>query len=500
MCRRGIGKYHSPMNLHSAPFRCLAVLMAALMVVTPVSAQINLPDLGDPAQDALSPAQERKIGEEAYRQFRALDPNFLHDAEVEEYVNRVGKRLVAANGQTDQAYRFFVLNEKSINAFAMPGGYIGVHTGLITASESESELASVLAHEIGHVEQRHIARQLAGQGLATAAMLASLLVAVLASRSNSQISEAAIAGGTAYAMDRQLSYSRDFEREADRVGFQTLQSAGFDPQGMPHFFERLAQANRFNDFYAPAYLRTHPLTADRVSDIQGRAQHALPQRVPDSAEFQLVRAKLLAAQGTPTEATTKLATMEKAPASLKLYAQARIQLRENKPDAAQASLAQLRALGLRSSMLEHLAADIASARGQHDEAIRLCHDGQGLFPGVRALVLCEAEAALAAGKPQLTLQVVEPRLALDKQDAELFALQAKAYAAQGKTFQQQRAQAEVYYLNGSLGAAVEQLRLAQLSGGGDSFEQMAVDARLRELRRQLQEQMQERRQQGGGSR
>lgn len=489
------------MDSHSVFSRGLAGLLALAMTVTPAAAQVgsNLPDLGDPAQAQMSPAMERKIGETAWRQFRSSDPSYVHDAEIDEYVNRLGRRLAAVSSLRDQPFRFFVLNDKSINAFAMPGGYIAVHTGLLLAAQGESELASVLAHEIGHVEQRHLARMLANQSLSTATLLASMLVAVLAARSNPQAAEAAVMGGTALALDQQLTYSRDFEREADRVGFQTLNAAGFDPQGMPRFFERLAQANRYNDFYAPAYLRTHPLTVDRIADMEGRAQPIASRKVSDSPEFQLVRAKLMAEQGTPAEALVKLGSFDKEPA-FKAYGEARVLLRERKPKEAEARLATLRASGIRSAMVEQLAADIASARGQHEEAARLCHDGQGLFPGVRSLVACEAEAWLAGGKPDKTLAVVEPRIAADKQDAEMFTLQAKAYTALGKSFQAQRAQAEVYYLNGSLGAAVEQLRLAQISGSGDYFEQVAVDARLREMRKQLQEEIQERRQQGGSGR
>jgi beta-barrel assembly-enhancing protease len=475
-------------------FRCgLALVLASLMAIMPTAAQVNLtlPDLGDSSQSGLSPAQERKIGEEVMREIRFQEVSYLDDAELEDYLNTLGNRLVSASTLRGQEFTFFLLKDPSINAFAMPGGYIGVHTGLLMAAQTESELASVLAHEIGHVAQRHIARQMAAQSNATVTMLASLLVAILASRvPNSQMSEAAVVAGQAAAIQNQLSYSRDFEREADRVGFQTLEAAGFDVQGMPAFFERLQRANRLNESNAPSYLRTHPLTIDRISDMQNRAQNVKYRQVVDSPEFTLVRTKLEATSGTPAEAvaryTARTGTRE-VDQMIKFYGLARAQLRANAPPEAARALDALRALKVSSPMIEGLAAEVASVQGKYADAARICRDGRAHYPRSHALLYCEIDAYLDGKTPQQALDKLRD-LIFNTQDDRLYAFQARAYEALNQPAQQHRALAEMYVLRGNVSAAIDQLRIAQKSGGGDYYEQASIDARLRELRaRQMED-------------
>ncbi|WP_370261482.1 M48 family metallopeptidase [Limnobacter sp.] len=230
----------------------------------------NLPSLGDAGSTELSVQDERRLGAlimKDYRAFGAVNT----DPEITAYLSRLGSRIVQAASESPSNFEFFLVTDKSVNAFAMPGGYIGVHTGLIATARTESELASVLAHEVGHVTQRHIARRFGEQRqsslVATAAMIAALLVA----GSNPQAATGIMAAGAGYSIDQQLAFSRDAEREADRVGFVTLQRAGYDPQGMVDFFGRLQQASRLYENNAPAYLRTHPLTTERIADIRNRA-------------------------------------------------------------------------------------------------------------------------------------------------------------------------------------------------------------------------------------
>ena len=230
----------------------------------------NLPSLGDAGGAELSVQDERRLGAlimKDYRTFGAMNT----DPEVTAYIAGLGAKIVQAASESPSNFEFFLVTDKSVNAFAMPGGYIGVHTGLVAASQTESELASVLAHEVGHVTQRHIARRFGQQSqtslVATAAMIAALLVA----GSNPQAASGLMAAGAGYSIDQQLSFSRDAEREADRVGFLTLQQAGFDPQGMVDFFSRLQTASRLYENNAPSYLRTHPLSTERIADIRNRA-------------------------------------------------------------------------------------------------------------------------------------------------------------------------------------------------------------------------------------
>lgn len=478
--------------------RSLARLLIAVLLVQSVAAQplaSSLPDLGDPAQEALSTAQEKRIAEEIMRELRFREPSYLDDPEVEEYLAALGRSLTSTSAVQGQNYQFFVLRDATINAFAMPGGVIGLHTGLIVTAESESELASVMAHEIGHVEQHHIARMLSRQGNSTALLLASMLVAVLAGRSSGHAAGAVLASGQAAAIQSQLAYSRDYEREADRVGLQILAAAGFDPKGMPDFFERMYRQTRGMDNNAPAYLRTHPLTQDRISDIGARVgQQRLHPHV-SSIDFGLVRAKLEVAH---LGAAAAIARFQARPAvtrqeqTVRWYGLARAYLADNKPEQARQAVEELTRLKPGSAMLAHLVADLARAQGRFAEAARSCHDAKAAYPARRSLLYCEADAWLAAGKPEETLKAVDLFLRAPSNDYRLYVLQAKANTALGRTTQAHRAQAEVYLLQGDLSAALDQLQLAQRAGGGDYMEQAALDARVREVRSRFDEAMKSR--------
>lgn len=298
-----------------------SVLCSVLMLSSSLSPAVyadglsNLPSLGDAGGAELSVQDERRLGAlimKDYRTFGAVNT----DPEVTGYITRLGNKIVQAASESPSNFEFFLVTDKSVNAFAMPGGYIGVHTGLIAASQTESELASVLAHEVGHVTQRHIARRFGQQRqsslVATAAMIAALLVA----GSNPQAATGLMAAGAGYSIDQQLSFSRDAEREADRVGFLTLQQAGFDTQGMVDFFGRLQSASRLYENNAPSYLRTHPLTTERIADIRNRAGlESKPARnlKQESLEFELIRVKALVfAERSNQQLADRLRTFESA--------------------------------------------------------------------------------------------------------------------------------------------------------------------------------------------
>ncbi|MDB5887595.1 MAG: peptidase, partial [Rhodocyclales bacterium] len=278
----------------------MVLALVVSLVLQPLQiATAQLPDLGDPARAGLSAAKEKRIGEVAMRDIRENETSYIDDPEIEYYFNSLGRRLAAAGGSVPEDFNFFVLRDSTVNAFAMPGGFIGVHSGLVLLAQNESELAGVLGHEIGHVQQHHIARMLDQRANATVAVLASLLVAILAGRSsNGAVTEAALATGQAAAIQNQLTFSQNFEREADRAGLQTMSATGFDPQGMASFFERLGKISG-NESADTAFLRTHPLTRERMADMQGRIKDSPPRIVADSNDFVLVRAKLESENGLP---------------------------------------------------------------------------------------------------------------------------------------------------------------------------------------------------------
>lgn len=441
------------------------------------------------AATELSPAAERRIGEEIIAQIRWRDAAYLDDPEIEEYVNRLGHRLAGVSNNPTQDFDFFVVRDPTLNAFALPGGYIGVHTGLLLAAQTESEFASVLGHEIAHVTQRHIAQIVGKQSQSAMLMMASLLVAVLAARSNSDVSQAAIAAGQAGAIQSQLGYTRAFEREADRVGLETLDKAGMDVRGMPSFFERLQRNTRVYENNAPAYLRTHPLTTERIADMENRVTRMPYRQVLDSADFRYARAKLRADAGQPADAVRDLESeVARAPQAEEMaYGLARALLRAGRADDALVRLDAVRQRAPASPWLETLAAEIRIARRDGAEAVRILDAARRQFPASRSVAYALADARIQAGQAGEAAKAVRRLLDDRSGDPRLWQLLSRAHAALGERSAQHRAQAEVYVLRGSLPAAIEQLEIARKAGDGDFYLLSAVDARLRELQRSLQE-------------
>ncbi|HET7775918.1 MAG TPA: M48 family metalloprotease, partial [Azospira sp.] len=220
-----------------------ALFLALQGVALPAGAD-GLPDLGDASQSDVSPQLEKKVGESILNEIRLRDPQYLDDPEVTAYVDQLGQRLVAASPDPGFGFTFFMMKDPSINAFATFGGYVGVNTGLLLAAQSESEVAGVLAHEISHVTQHHLARGVAKEKQTSVVAMAAMALALLAASKNSDMASAAIMGSQAALVQGQLGFSRDMEREADRIGFQTLEKSGLDVRGMGDFFQRLQQASR----------------------------------------------------------------------------------------------------------------------------------------------------------------------------------------------------------------------------------------------------------------
>ena len=249
----------------------MAALTALALVITPAAAQSSLPELGDSSGALVTGQQEKKLGQEAMREIRASGA-YLNDPEVNAYLNELGQRILTANPGIRERFEFFAVADPAINAFAMPGGYIGVNMGLVLLCQSESELASVLAHEISHVTQKHYARMVDDQRKNAWMGIAGLAAAVLAAKAGKgDAAQGALMGSQAAMAQNYLNFSRDNEREADRIGFQYLSRAQFDPVAMGTFMERLQRSSSLNDTgVVPGYLRTHPVSGERIADAQDR--------------------------------------------------------------------------------------------------------------------------------------------------------------------------------------------------------------------------------------
>ncbi len=468
---------------------CAALAAALMLIPSPALPQAGtLPRLGDAGAEDLSPAAERRLGERIMRDLRR-DASVSDDAELADYLNRLAATLAA--GAQGQSFELFLVIDPTLNAFALPGGFIGVHTGLIVAAETESELASVLAHEIGHVTQRHIARMLSGQRQTTLGTLAAVVLAALAARSNPQAAAGIVTMAAGAQQQQMLAFSRDAEREADRIGMDTLRAAGFDPNGMVSFFGRLQQATRTYESAAPAYMRSHPMTVERIADMQARVLEGRYRQHPDSIEFRLARARLRATADPGVDA-------------LRLARQRfERQLREHTTNdetaawfgVASAALAQRDFVGAQRAVaetrrrlpdghpfVERLAAQARLESGDARGALALAREAAQRFPTARALVHLQAEAMLAQRDHAGAARFLDEQLALQRSDGALWRLMARARAGLGQQALAHRASAEAYALDGAWLASLEQLELARKAGGLDFYAASQLDARIKELR------------------
>lgn len=470
---------------------CVFVIFSALMCTYSLAGS-ELPELGDASAADLSPLAERKLGENIMREIRWKEPTYLDDAEVEGYLNRIGGRLAASSENPEQDFFFFGIRDNSINAFALPGGYIGVHTGLINAVTSESEFAGVLGHEIGHVTQHHIARTVAQQNRVGMAMLAGMLAGIAAIRANPQVAQAAIVGSQAAAIQSQLSYSRDFEREADRAGVQTLERAGFDVRSMASFFERLRKQTRVYETNLPVYMRTHPLTEDRITDMENRVGQMRYKQVVDSPDFLLVQAKIRSEEGPPAEAIKQFEVrLSKSETSTPAdhYGLARAQLRGAKPEAAQTALKPLldQSPWSKNPMVATLQAEIYRAQKNDTAALSVLDTAYRQASSNKSLLYAYTDLLVDTGKSKLAAELLQAASQKTPGDARVWERLAKAQFANKKMTAQHRAQAELYVLQDQIFEAINQLEQAQKAQDADFYEMSAVDARLGELRKRYQQ-------------
>ncbi len=490
----------------------LALGTPALLSPAALHAQA-LPNLGGTDGEELSPLMERRLGEQIMTSIRR-DRDYLDDAVSLDFLNQFGGILLAsspeARGDAGYDFFFFGVRDPSLNAFALPGGFIGVHTGLVLASQSESELASVLAHEIGHVSQRHIARMIGNQKQDALLPLAGLLVGLLAARTSPDLAGAAMLGGTGLAAQRQLSFGRDAEREADRLGLALLNNSGFEVNGMVNFFGRLQAASRSRNDNLPSYLRTHPLTTERIADIEARVRNLPYRQRVDSLEFVLVKARMRVLQDdTPQgwrDATTAFNEQLRQGTRMQVlgakYGLAMLALRQAEPARAKGFVDDLLAEVHRkpalpeSPTVRSLQIDQKLAAGDAGAAYAVAKEARLRFPLSRAVAMQYADTLMAKGDRDAAVTFLRDQAQLYRQDAGIQRALARAYAEQGKKALQHMSLAEYYALTGALPAALEQLRIARAAPDASFYDQAVIDARERELQsiwREVMKQQQGRR-------
>ncbi|MFN3375105.1 MAG: M48 family metalloprotease [Burkholderiaceae bacterium] len=491
---------------------CAATFVGAAMAAQPpgaLSAAV-LPSLGDPAD--LSLADERRLGDRIVRELYR-DPDYLDDPVIADYVQSIWKPLLAAaraRGELSDelherfAWEILLGRDRSVNAFALPGGFLGLHLGLVGAVSTRDELASVLAHELSHVTQRHIARLITQQNRQTPLLLGAMVLGALAASKNPGATQALIVGGQALAIQNQLNFSRDMEREADRIGYTLMEPAGFSPIGFVSMFDKLQQANRLNDNGSWPYLRSHPLTTQRMADMQARlpadARPASPVQPQPEAAIMAARAKVLAQGGVDqwrqwaAEPSTPGFAQQPPVRQLGAWYAAvlsRVQLRD--AAGARQGLGPLRALAgmdlAAQRQVRLLAAEVELAAGQPEAALALLSAG-----GARPETLLRTQALLNAGRAVEAADALQLWVSQHPRDASAWQRLAAARQALGQTLRAVRAEAEAHAARYDYAAAIDRLKAGQelARSGADYVEASIIDTRLRAVESALREQAAER--------
>ncbi|MEO9149426.1 MAG: M48 family metalloprotease [Burkholderiaceae bacterium] len=498
----------------------VAAISIAICLTSALPAAAQLPSLGDGAEMSL--AAELRIGERIAKEIYR-DPDYLDDPVLAEYVQGIWQPLMAAarargDLSPELAERFawevMLLRDRGVNAFALPGGFLGVNTGLINIVTSKDELASVLAHELSHVTQRHIVRLIANQGRTTPLLIGAMLLGILAASRSPAAANAMIVGGSAVAAQTQLNFSRDMEREADRVGFGVSSQAGFDPRGFASMFGKLQTASRINDNGSFPYLRSHPLTTERIADMQNRETQAgmNTQAPPMTLEHAMAtaRSRVLTDPGVDVlrsyVAEVSGSTFGRKDAAQQtgaLYAAVLANLRLRDVRAARALLEPLGVLvksdPSAARLRRLLTAEVELTDGNAAAAANLLKDER---LDRRPELLLFAQASSRAGQPDAAADRLQTWVALHPRDAAAWLQLAAARGVQGERLRSLRAEAEARVAQFDYPAAVDRFRAAQdvvraQTGGGnrspaEHIEASIIDTRLRQVQSIVREQALER--------
>ena len=498
-----------------------------VLIASGVPALAQLPTLGDGSD--MTSSVERRLGDRIAREIYR-DPDYMDDPVLLEYLQGIWQPLLAAartrgeiTPELDErfAWEIMLARDRSVNAFALPGGYLGVHLGLIAVVSSRDELASVLGHELSHVTQRHISRLTSKQGQQAPWMLGAMILGVLAASKSVDAANALMVGGQAISAQNQLNFSRDMEREADRVGYGVMTLAGFDGAGFTSMFDKLQQASRLNDNGAYPYLRSHPLTTERMADMHARQPQTITgaEVLVTSPEHAMMaaRARVLASPGVEplgdllAEAQdARLATMSIPRQVGVLYGAALAASRQRNFALAVGLLGRLAPLVREPAGAARqfglLQAEVALAAGQGPQALALLRGApQSRFDMAESSVSSRPELVLGAqaaimGRQGAELakatQMLQTRVATHPRDALAWQLLATAYGAQGQTMRAIRADAEVRVAALDYAAALDRFKAAQQlvrqggagQGAADHIEASILDTRRRQIESLLKEQ------------
>ncbi|WMN90989.1 M48 family metallopeptidase [Vibrio parahaemolyticus] len=463
---------------------CLC-LAAAISSPTTYANSIDLPDIGTAAGGTLSIDQELIYGDAYMRMLRASKP-IVNDPVINEYIDSLGHRLVANANDVKTPFHFFMIRDRNINAFAFFGGYVALHSGLFLHARSESELASVVAHEIAHVTQRHLARSMEDQARRSPATLAALAGALLLSIASPEAGMAAITAATAGNMQSQINYTRSNEKEADRFGIATLAKAGFDVQAMPRFFGRLADEYRYAS-KPPPMLLTHPLPEDRVADSRQRAQAYPPMRIAPSIDYHLARARIVARYaGIDGQAALGWfeRTQKKASADIMPsfdYGRALVHLDNKRLSQAEPILKKLLAQDPGNPFYLDAMTDLYIEKKQPQKAVELLNSALKRNPQNKVLTINYANALLEANQNDQAVRTLQRYTHDNPEDSNGWQLLSKGYHVLGRSDEELAARAEILALRANWNKAIQYYSEASKMAELGSLEQARYDARIDQL-------------------
>ena len=472
----------------------LTVLSCALFLsLSAVAQDMNysnkntLPEIGVVASDAISLDKEMIIGDAVMRQMRGQSP-IIADPVLDEYLQDLGNRLVVHADNAKFPFQFFWVNNDAINAFAFFGGHIGVHAGLMRRADNESELASVLAHEISHVTQRHIARRMQAQKRASPLALASLIGGVLIAIANPQAGMAAMQAGSAASAQLQIDYTRSNEQEADRIGIAMLARAGFDPKGAASFFSTMAEEYRMVS-RPPARLLTHPLTETRIADARSRANDYPRRYLPINKQFELAKARIKSRYSFDKDYALEYyqaAVDQQAQRSREasLYGLTLAYMRNEENTKAQKILDELLEKDPTNLFYLDAATDIHIALGEPLKAVEMLKPHVTHNPRNQVLALNQANALISAQKYDDAIILLKDFLLVKKDYQVAYQMMSEAYQKAKRFSQMHQSKAEVYALYGAYNRAVDELQYAYNFAGDNHLQKQRIRARIKQFRDQ----------------
>jgi predicted Zn-dependent protease len=464
----------------------LAFGLFLFIVTIPTTAieieNIKLPDMGDSSGTLISPAQEKELGAAFFRSLHGRI-NINQDAEIQHYIQSIGNQLVTNSDLPSNPFHFFVVLDNQINAFAGPGGYIGINAGLFLLTESESELASVMAHEIAHITQRHLYRAFEAASKLSIPTAAATLAAILIATQSPEAGQAALMAIQAGSVQFQINFTRDNEKEADRVGMQTLAKSKYNPRSMPVFFERLQQSTRYYGKGIPEFLRTHPVSASRISDTRGRSNKYPYKQYPDSLGYLLIKAKLRAITASNKKTTLKYFKTRqeqgtKTQQSIALYGTGQMYLNQQKFTQAESIFQQLAKQYPNQPQYAYALAKTSLEAQQYKKALSLFKNALHRFPNNSAIKIEYISTLLKtdnSDKAKILLKSLDYKA---KKLPLYFELMAQTYANLKQPAESHRYLAEYYYANGQTKAAILQIKLAKKSKDNNFYLQAILDDRL----------------------